>query len=148
MAFLPDRSSPLRFPLSAPAQNPRREHMCSYLLKQNLKILQQTLKPSATRYTGRLDRMSRRKWRESKQQPSIARSGHEIGCCLVSLHFLCDILSPCPVSCCVTHLISEWISKPHWGPLQGDLTGCRTWNGGKLFNSWFDGIVKDIPIMA
>ena len=42
---------------------------------------------------GRLDRMSHRKWRETKQQPSRARSGHQLSCCLVSLHFLCDILS-------------------------------------------------------
>ena len=37
--------------------------------------------------------MSHRKWRETKQQPSRATSGHKICCCLVSLHFLCDILS-------------------------------------------------------
>ena len=43
--------------------------------------------------TGRPDRMSHRKWREGKQQPSRARSGHQLSCCLVSLHFLCDILS-------------------------------------------------------
>ena len=48
--------------------------------------------------TGRLDRMTHRKWRETKQQPSRAISGHEISCCLVSLHFLlCDILSGRPV---------------------------------------------------
>ena len=39
-------------------------------------------------------RMSHRKWRETKQQPIRARSGHQITCCLVSLHFLCDILTP------------------------------------------------------
>ena len=33
------------------------------------------------------------KWRETKQQTSRARSGHQISCCLVSLHFLCDILT-------------------------------------------------------
>ena len=37
--------------------------------------------------------MSHREWRETKRQPSRARSGHHISCCLVSLHFLCDILS-------------------------------------------------------
>ena len=36
--------------------------------------------------------------RETKQQPSRARSGHEFGCCLVSLHFLCRILSGRPVN--------------------------------------------------
>ena len=37
--------------------------------------------------------MSHRKWRETKQQPSRDSSGHQISCCLVSLHFLCDILA-------------------------------------------------------
>ena len=41
--------------------------------------------------------MSLRKWRETKQHPSRARSGHQIICCLVFLHFLCDILSGRPV---------------------------------------------------
>ena len=52
--------------------------------------------------TGRPDRMSHGKWRESKQQPSKARSGNQLSCCLVSLHFLSHILfgaipigSPC-----------------------------------------------------
>ena len=44
--------------------------------------------------TGRLDRMSHRKWRETKQQPRRARSVHQISCCLVSL---CDVLSGHPV---------------------------------------------------
>ena len=44
-----------------------------------------------------LDGMSHRNWRETKQQLSRARSGHLISCCLVSLHFLCDILSSRPV---------------------------------------------------
>ena len=35
--------------------------------------------------------MSHWKWRETKLQPRRARSGHQISCCLVSLHFLCDI---------------------------------------------------------
>ena len=37
--------------------------------------------------------MSHRKWRETKQQPSRARSGHQMSGCLVALHFLCDILA-------------------------------------------------------
>ena len=41
----------------------------------------------------RPDRMSHRKRRETRQQPSRARSGHQISCCLISLHVLCDILS-------------------------------------------------------
>ena len=43
--------------------------------------------------TGRPDRMSHREWRETKQLPIRAWSGHQIRYCLVSLHFLCDILS-------------------------------------------------------
>ena len=46
--------------------------------------------------TGRLDRMSGRKWRETKQS-QVTRSGHQISCCSVSLHFLWDILSTGPV---------------------------------------------------
>ena len=42
-------------------------------------------------------RMSHWKWRETKRQPSRARSGRQISCCLVSLHFLCDILAPITV---------------------------------------------------
>ena len=42
--------------------------------------------------TRRLDMMSHRKWRETEQHPRRARSGHQISCCLVFLHFLCDIL--------------------------------------------------------
>ena len=38
-------------------------------------------------------RMSHWKWRETKLQPSRARSGQQISCCLVSLHFLGDILA-------------------------------------------------------
>ena len=38
-------------------------------------------------------RMSHLKCRETKQQPGRARSDHQISCCLVSLHFLCDILA-------------------------------------------------------
>ena len=50
--------------------------------------------------TGPPDRMSHRKWRSTKQQPSRARAGYQISCCLLSLHFLCDILSGGPVVCC------------------------------------------------
>ena len=56
---------------------------------------------------GWLDRMSHRKWRETKQQliwwPEVAL----LGCCLVSLNFLCDILSSRPVQCCATIGSSE-----------------------------------------
>ena len=36
--------------------------------------------------------MSHRKWIPTKQQPGRARAGYQISYCLVSLHFLCDIL--------------------------------------------------------
>ena len=36
--------------------------------------------------------VAQRKWRSTKQQPSRARAGYQISCCLLSLHFLCDIL--------------------------------------------------------
>ena len=42
-------------------------------------------------------RVSHRKLRETKQEPSRARTGYQISCCLVSLHFLCDILHTGPV---------------------------------------------------
>ena len=48
-------------------------------------------------FTGPPDRMSHRKWRSTKQQPSRARAGYQISCCLLSLHVLCDILSGGPV---------------------------------------------------
>ena len=48
-------------------------------------------------------RMSHWKWRETKQQPSRARSGHQIICCLVFLHFLCDILATITVQDALTH---------------------------------------------
>ena len=44
-------------------------------------------------YWVRLDRMSHRKWRATKHHPSRVTSSHQISCCLVSLRFLCDILS-------------------------------------------------------
>ena len=38
------------------------------------------------RCTGVVRRMPYRKWRETKQQPSRARSGYQLSCSLVSLH--------------------------------------------------------------
>ena len=60
-------------------------------------IMQFKTKWSIKETTGRLDWMSHRKWRETKQQPSRARSGNQISCCLLSLNFLCDnpVQSPC-----------------------------------------------------
>ena len=62
--------------------------------------------------TGPVDRMSHRKRRETNQQPSRARAGYPISCCLLSLHFLCDILSGGPVD------VGE-ILKPGWAECLG-----------------------------
>ena len=47
--------------------------------------------------TGIGARMSHRIWRVTKLHPSRTSSGHQIRCCLFSLHFLSDILAPIPV---------------------------------------------------
>ena len=44
-------------------------------------------------------RMSHRKWRENKQQLMWWPELVLLGCCLVSLHFRCDILALIPVQC-------------------------------------------------
>ena len=41
--------------------------------------------------------MSHRKWRETKQQLILLPDLALLGCCLVDLQFLCDILSGGPV---------------------------------------------------
>ena len=46
---------------------------------------------NAVSCTVHADRMSRRKWSKTKQQSCTARSGHQICCCSVSLHFSWDI---------------------------------------------------------
>ena len=52
----------------------------------------------------------------TKQQPSISRSGHQISCCLASLHFLRDILSDHPV-----HWVSDICSTVGpWGRVKID----------------------------
>ena len=45
-------------------------------------------------------------------QPSTARSGHHISCCLVSLLFLCDILSSHPVVDKKPHLYQRLAQEP------------------------------------
>ena len=57
--------------------------------------------------SGLVDRMSQRKRRETKQPPSWPRSGNQISSCLVSLHFLCDILSTGPV-------LFSWGTRLEW----------------------------------
>ena len=58
-------------------------------------MFSQPLKERNTRYS---HRTPLRTWRETKQQPSRAKSGHHVSCCLVSLHFLQVILWPGPVN--------------------------------------------------
>ena len=70
------------------------------------------------------------KWRETKLQPSRARTGHQISCCLVSLHFLCDILAPITVHKCTVLVLrmahSIWKETKQQpgiaGP--GNMLGC------------------------
>ena len=39
-----------------------------------------------------ISRITHRIWKETNMQPSRVRSSNLISCCLLSLHFLCDIL--------------------------------------------------------
>ena len=48
-------------------------------------------------------RMAHRKWRETKQQPSLLPGLAVLGCCLVSIHFLLAILS--------TSTVQSWPKK-------------------------------------
>ena len=59
--------------------------------------------------TGRHQLYRDRRQDETKQQPSRARSGHQISCCLVFLHFLCDILVPITVQ--------QWLACPFFHSL-------------------------------
>ena len=73
--------------------------------------VQHDVSPYSVMHTGWLERMSHRKWRETKQQliwwPEVAL----LECCLVSLHFLCDILSSHPVETYLK-ITSLWFNKP------------------------------------
>ena len=76
-------------------------------IKQGLKVLT----CYASLCTECLDRMSHRKWRATKQHPHRAIPGHQISCCLVYLHFQCNILSSHSV-----HTV-EWCEcslRPKW----------------------------------
>ena len=54
----------------------------------------------------RLHRMLSRKWRETKQQPSLLPGPAVPGCCLVFLHFLCYVL--CSPSICLKRIDSPF----------------------------------------
>ena len=72
--------------------------------------------------TGPPDRISHRKWRWIKQQPSRARSSYQLSCCLLSLRFLCDILRSDPVQT-VTHLMKKIVSTACAHP-QNNSSNC------------------------
>ena len=65
-----------------------RYHICCTTLRDTVNSLINTGPP---------DRMLHRKWRSTKQHPSRARACYQIRCCLLSFHFLCDILLGGPV---------------------------------------------------
>ena len=112
-------------------------------------------------YARLLYRVTHRKWRESKQQPSRARSGNQLSCCLVSLHFLCDILTGRPVvligrflnngrgrsrgeesedtvgkgtkHTCTLHGVREWMEIPQWCEEKlGETVGIQGWDSWLL----------------
>ena len=78
--------------------------------------------------------MAHRKWIDTKQLPDIAGPGNMLGCCLISFHFLCFILSTSTVmfSSLSFHIVApigQWrkLTEPnalHW-----------SWNGEKLERS-------------
>ena len=87
--------------------------------------------------------MSHRIWRETMHDPSKARSGNKLSCCLLSLRFLCDILrsgtvvSPvrgaftkytCDMSrkSAASHVINF---RHHISRSSSSLTSCLRWNG-------------------
>ena len=77
--------------------------------------------------------MSHRKWRETKQQlkwwPDLAL----LGGCLVSLLFLCDILSGGPVQNAFTH---NWLDSPHLWQINVALFSYSAMSDGSWCHSW------------
>ena len=69
--------------------------------------------PSPTEW---IEWMAHRKQKETKQQPSTAGPGNILGCCLVSLRFLCNIHSIHPVVLCQELLYS--LINPITNPFQ------------------------------
>ena len=63
--------------------------------------------------TGCGRRMTHMKWKETKQQPSTARPGNMLGCCLDYFHFMRAILWPHKV-----HLVPTKIHPIHGGPTE------------------------------
>ena len=61
-----------------------------------------------TNYTACGHKMAQRKWKETKQHPSLLPGPAVPGCSLVSFHFLWAILCPQAVHKCVDR---EWVGK-------------------------------------
>ena len=92
--------------------------VCAYLVCQLSRWNQQpnpALLSLSTTVIGA--RMSQREWRETKEQliwwPDLAL----LGCCLVSLHFQCNILAPITV-----HLLSVYLALSQSPPAKWTLS--------------------------
>ena len=88
-------------------------------------------------HTCPLRRMSQKIWSKTKHQPSRAKSYHKICQCLVSLPFLCNVMSP------VMHgksWIEHWFICPKWRLLNHDFAAkCfrgLVMSGQMVFGSW------------
>ena len=96
------------------------------------------------RYSARVHcRMPHRKWRETKKQPSRAKSGHQLSYCLVSLHFLGDILrSGHALQCWIlgqnTSVSSHSIPRLFWPWSGGPCSAARS-------TTWWRGWPRDRP---
>ena len=126
--------------------------------------------PRAAKSTAIVARMSHWKWRETKRQPS---RGHQISCCLVYLHFMCDILATItvwntqwckflsqevrenrafllrrrasfPLSVCATFRREFQIITQNYTPLSTDRPPGNTRNTPKMKPSWKSGFVGDL----
>ena len=71
-----------------------RSNECTCSIATSIKVHKHSSCPICT---GIGARMSHRKWRETKHNPSRTSSGHLISCFLFSLHFRYNILAPIPV---------------------------------------------------
>ena len=75
-----------------------------------------------------------------EQQLRRARSGHQLSCCLVSLHFLWDIVSTGPV-----HL-PRWRREPLYHQHQHQADGCTDTLKSKIvFQRLHEIAVHDLP---
>ena len=103
-----------------------------YLLKDNARTLESREKASTVWPNG----MSHKKWRETKQQliwlPDLAL----LGCCLVSLHFLCDI----PFGHAVVMV------QVHFNFMLDSTNFCRYWSDILTKSSYWISLSESEPI--